>query len=301
MPKVTLIPCRITSAHVDWLTCTASDPASQQRLWDLALRRLNACKHENETPPRWHGHGYSGWQGPGVRLGSRADSTIVQLSGAESAEHWQEAVRASENTTRIDLAVDASFDPPAPRLARQLYRKIGPHKTSGRKTKRTIWASSDGGETLYIGARSSENFGRLYDKGIEQKVAQKGCWWRWEVELKGETARTVVDGMVRHRVGGAEIARGVSAWFGRRVGAAPAPADDSVVHNVCSEPTTADRQLQWLTSSVRPTVQRLLESQPLERVLFALGLLGEVDRLPLERATTQLEGDPWLRAERFTR
>src|SRR5215831_11014474 len=109
MPQDTVLPCLITSAHVDWLTCTAKDSDRQGMLWDISQRLFHPQEAENQHPTTWHAHGYRGWQSPGVRFGRRGDSSIVQLSGAKSADHWEETVAASENCSRIDLAVDSHF------------------------------------------------------------------------------------------------------------------------------------------------------------------------------------------------
>lgn len=271
--NTTTVDCVTTSASVDWVTCTAKNDEGREALWTLGQRLLNAAKHVNQPPARWHGHGYSGFIGAGVRVGARVDSVLLSLSGSQSGNHWKEAVTASDNTSRIDLAVDTEFQPPKPVLARDVYVKMGRHQSpTGRKVRGTIWASSDGGQTLYVGARASENFGRLYDKGIEQQTGQRGFWWRWEAELKGVTARGAANRLLREPIEGNAIASSVSGWFGSRTGVMPGPFTSTVIYNEKSEPSDDDKRLKWLANHVRPTVLRLLDTCGRERVLFALGL-----------------------------
>lgn len=67
------------------------------------------------------------------------------------------------------------------------HRSRGP----GRPAKYKMIASQDGPETLYLGRRASDRFGRIYDKFAESsKECYRDCL-RYELELKNETARTV--------------------------------------------------------------------------------------------------------------
>ena len=291
-----------SSAHVDWVTCTARESDLQAGLWDLGCRLLDASKLEGEDPSRWHGHGYGGWAVPGVRVASRPDSVLVQLSGRKSADHWQEAVSTSNNTSRIDLAVDCKLQPPVAALAVQLYRQMGRHRpTSGRKPRATLWTSSDGGSTLYVGARVSENFGRVYDKGQEQKTEPSGSWWRWETELKGATAKGTAIDMLLEADGSEAIGSRVRSWFLPRVGTAPPAQAGATVHNWPQDPTTDEKRLRWLSTGVRPTVQALLRTIPQERILFALGLSGAVQQSPAAAPRIPQEGRSWQPVERFTK
>ena len=178
---------------------------------------MSAGEIEGEKTTRWHANGYSGWSSAGVAFGERADSVILRLSSSKAAEEWVEAAAAGENFTRLDIAVDTELDPPVTRLARDVYRDTG-HVPSrnGRPPKRTFITSSDGGVTAYVGSRVSENFGRLYDKGIEQKTHTAGKWWRWEVELKGDMANAGMTSMLQAPNSRLWQHAFVASWFRRR-------------------------------------------------------------------------------------
>jgi len=265
--------CKVTAAGVDWLTCTGSTILSREELWRHGLRLLHAGKREGENATAWHANGYVGWKGPHFGFGSRGDSVCLQLSSVQADEEWQECIGASENVTRLDLAVDCQFDPPMPSISLDIYRHAG-HRPSlnGRPPKLTLYTDTDGGSTLYVGARASENFGRLYDKGVKEKVAPRGTWWRWEAELKGRVAVATSEGLRSSDDYRVAIVREVAHWFGRRTGHTYTSSHTMGTLVGPRQPTTIDQKLKWLATGVRPTVTALIELVGVERVLNVLGL-----------------------------
>ena len=125
---------------------------------------------------------------------------------------------------------------------------------------------------MYIGARQSVQMGRLYDKGVEQKVSQSGRWWRWEVEYKAESASSVAEALRKVDEPEVLIYSVVASWFRSRSMNMPGRAAEFIIWNEQRAPTSTERQLSWLARGVRPTVLDLIDRVGLERVLQALGL-----------------------------
>jgi DNA relaxase NicK len=271
--KTVVHDCKVRSASVDWLTCTGTTSDSQAELWKHGLRLLQAGEREGEKSSRWHANAYVGWKGPHFAMGARHDSVCLQLSSFQAEDQWRDSVRAAENITRLDLAVDTYFDPPVPALSAKIYRDAR-HMPSvnGKPPKKTLYVDTEGGSTLYIGARASENFGRLYDKGAKEKACPSGTWWRWEVEFKGRVACVHADALVHRDDHAVAIVREVAHWFSRRTGHSYTSSDEPLTVVGSRPPSTLERQLHWLASGVRPTVAILIERVGLERVLCALGL-----------------------------
>ena len=271
--QLRLLRCKVTNASVDWITCTAATKSAQERLWDVGERLLHRRQGEGEDATAWHANGYSGWTDGSVSIGTRKDGCILRLSSYEAAHKWREAFSASENCSRLDLAVDCECDRPVLRLSRQIYHDAGHVRPpSGRKPKRHLIVSGDGGSTVYIGARASESFGRVYDKGVEQKVAQAGTWWRWELELKGRSAHAhgaLLRSVDDHKV---LLMATVASWFRSRTMHSYTSTVLAPSILLSRDPPSTERRLSWLAHDVRPTVQALVERVGLDRVLFALGL-----------------------------
>lgn len=109
-----------------------------------------------------------------------------QSDGPSPIELVVEAVRIGAKITRLDLAKDATnatFGLP------DFERGVSDGRFEGTSHKAASVKSSDGGMTVYVGSRQSEQFLRVYDKGIESK--QGGDWVRAEIELKGDRANLV--------------------------------------------------------------------------------------------------------------
>jgi DNA relaxase NicK len=176
-----------------------------------------------------------------------------------------------------------------PSLSRDVYRDAG-HTPSlnGRPPSRSLVVNGNGGSTVYVGARSSEQFGRLYDKGVESKLLSPGKWWRWELELKGDASWNMATQLKRIDEPGAIICATVASWFRQRTSHTYTSSMTSGTLVGSPRLTTIDAKLSWLAQSVRPTVQFLVERVGLDRTLFALGLTPQSAveerpvRVPLE-------------------
>jgi hypothetical protein len=258
---------------IDWITCTATDSGSGGELWafgDSLIRQDDAI---DDTPVPWQMKGYRGWHTSHTRLGSRPGSVLLSLSGQKSVDNWRNALATAENCSRLDCAVDVTSDPPMPTLAGDIYRDMG-HRPlrNGRPSTSRLILGSDGGSTVYIGSRQSEFFGRVYDKGVEQQTHSRGQWWRWELEVKGDSAYRVAHRLLEADVESAAIGSIVGDWFRERSGwCLPFPSAPAI-SNGGLEPTSTDRKLLWLSRQVRPTVIELLRRREAREILIALGL-----------------------------
>ena len=287
--KPSTLPCSVSGAHIDWMTCTASRKGRGEALWahgDTFLRALNPV---DEPITRWQFKGYRGWSGGDLRLGARQDSVILVVSGLKSTEKWSEYLSTAENCSRLDIAVDADFTPVNPSLASQLYRQVIHRRPrNGRPPKSSVIFNSDGGSTLYVGSRSSDLLLRIYDKGRETDTRPAGAWWRFELEVKGDTALPVARQLQPVASDPHSLASIVNGHAERVVGVLlPSIQRGAICNRTPDEPTTA-RQLRWLSSSVRPTVQDLVERVGAQTVLTALGFLtSAVENSPSIQPSTR--------------
>jgi len=285
-----LLKCKVVAADVDWLTCTATTRDGQASLWKVGQRMLHRTECEGEHATRWHANGYEGWTNGPVSLGARADSCILRVSGQQAGYEWRESLAASENCSRIDFAVDCELDDPVTSVSRQIYGNVGHVKPpNGRPPTRRLIVSGDGGSTVYIGSRVSEQFGRVYDKGIESKSRPAGHWWRFEVEYKGAQSYAQGQRLLSvddHRV---LCCATVASWFRARANYSyTSPSIDfSILRS--KERSSDERKLSWLSQGVRPTVQYLVERYGRERVLRALGLPSQSAVDPALPSTTNRE------------
>lgn len=150
---------------------------------------------ENE----WHAdkalHGYkrgwihrqlSGWRllesEPDDRMGIHLQWSGRALQERETVPLVETAQMLRAAFTRIDLAIDVWKDAPPV----QFYRALLDGQITTPATKRAF-ITSDTGETVYLGSRTSERFLRVYDKAAQLGIP--GAWTRIELELKGRHAQ----------------------------------------------------------------------------------------------------------------
>lgn len=261
---------------VDWLSCSAPRDAQGDLLWASGAALLAAERGAGNTEKPWRRYGLTGSLAGQVVLAYNAQHVFVQLSGERARTSWKDIHEVSSNTSRLDLQVTAKYDPSRTKtLSDRCYRIATAHERNGRPATAAIIHNSAGGSTLYLGSRSSDRFGRLYDKGVESGTAAPGVLWRWEVELKRESARLTAGELSRIQDLELEVTGLVEAHF-ERWGLHPIVL--STGFDILSPfPVQVSdlRTIAWLEKGVRPAVQRLIRSGKSAEVYKALGLSPE--------------------------
>ncbi len=206
---------------------------------------------------------------------------IFIASGQIAAEVWRMVVPWATKVTRIDLAVDVWLDTPRDQIKQSARLVLSPALET--RLKYTYITGTKGvkrqraGDTLYVGSRQSAQFGRFYDKGLQQGTAQPGKWLRYEVEYKSASAVQMAKAAIAQREAalGELISCTVHDWFLRRdVVPVFSPNSDTpgLVVRSQMQQTTKERKLAWLNSQVRPTIQYLFEQGLRSETLRALDI-----------------------------
>lgn len=259
---------------VDWITATFKRNVSRETISNSAHLHLNDCLALGEHVVMWSSFGYDGWSVSGVKWGRRQQDDLIQVSG-DTCQHWWKAIVANaSNVSRLDLAVTIKFVDHQISLVSDNWQAI--QEVAGNLPiirNYTIISSLFGGDTLYVGSRSSQQFGRLYDKGLQSEAANYQNCHRWEVEFKKPLAHLVaneaaysadVDGYILGRVKG---------WFEERLIETPWQGAERIgAIQLLRKRTTDEKALDWLNRSVSPTVKRLIERGKAADVLLALGI-----------------------------
>lgn len=279
----------IVSYGVDWVTATAPHDGRDLQLLAIAGSLCETAQSTGDELTVWRMQGYDGRSAKGIRYGQRKDGAIVQLSGEVAHEHWQSIVRHANNVTRLDLEVTCRPSTPDARLGDRTYKAIESWRV-GREHAPGVKAVVSAGriETVYVGARSSAAFGRLYDKEAEGGAADWGGCWRYEVEVKDKLAGSLARVLAHHVDSGRALLVYVFNWFAER-GSRPVfapPAGDLRVVRPRAE-STDDRRITWLVEQVAPVLAGLIARGRKTDVLAALGL----GSLPMRRGFQLPTGD----------
>ena len=286
-------PPKLFAAGSDYvrLTCKDADASAElaDRMGALGRRFLDEGNYLDEKA---YVLGYRGWSCGPVFFGERPDGVMVQGSSVGSDLVVTVAQGLPVHPTRVDLQVTLEY----PDDRRDVGRLVADQHQAWRLSEQASgWMVPrpprliDGygaGDSCLIGARSSEGFGRAYDKHREacEKYRDRvnrfrermGVYplgtWRQEVEFKGSQAEQVYE-----RLSGSESYSGVAVgmvkrWFEDRGVLVPVAADALSPVKTIKHKSDVERSLAWIRDQVHPTVVKLIDLGYRAEVLHALGL-----------------------------
>lgn len=271
-------------SSVDYLTCSMKPTEQAQGLFyamAMAIRQ-NPDFNQSEAKP-WFFRGYKGFQLLSGNSGHFAygehshQGFLVQMSGEYSSKFWLTFVSVADNTSRIDLKTDCELYEPNQNWAQICYHNLLDASGQGGRSFTLLMGNRGRGQTLYVGSRKSDQFGRFYDKSA-QMGETAGRVWRYEVEFKKKRAKAVAD--IFAKIGNEEdrdtlanrIAQEVYWWFDCR---GVPPLFDWKGARASKIEVNYDGQIgkiDWIRKQVSPTVKRLIMAGRGEDVIDALGI-----------------------------
>lgn len=263
----------IESAGVDWITASATKGSTR---WDMQTFADNQRRRfmDAERPIKMgYRLGYHGWQADGFFHGQREGGSIIVASGATAHEVHRSVAEVSDHISRIDLQVTIKTPEDTPHLARHAYSVLKGGSPSRVKVKNaTLIDSHPQGETCNVGKRSSDTYGRIYDKASESGKAPALTLWRYEVEFKRNPANAIAARLRADPPVEAVACGLVHEWFTAR-GVVPlfTPAPLLCPH----KPVVTEGEhdvLAWFERSLSVTVAKAIGRYGVARTFEALRL-----------------------------
>lgn len=268
----------ISYAGVDWLTMTTKKDGPGEHWYRLYNEYRKDVIKDELREKRFNNGFYAGLSIGHLRWGYSERNGYILIASGHLAESYYERFKpAKHRTTRIDLCYDFELSQP-----RELIQNTYEYLLETQQTKFpkiAAFRTRQGGATLYIGSRSSAQYGRLYDKGVEQGTHEPGRKFRAEVEYKKplsmQVAKQVSENDPKQRA--ADIHRTVWQWFSERLVELPGKPNSGQVINASyvKQVTSADKKLQWLRTQVAPTVIDLCNTGRGHEVMRALGFIDQ--------------------------
>lgn len=266
----------VLESRIDWLTATVG-PGYKQAILATRAAEWQARRIAEGYPLkqfRWSG--YLGEATDGITWGTREDGSILRLSGEMAHKHALTALTFAANVSRIDIQVtiqDKKANIDYARVAIALASRDA--RVRSGMTRTSIIRSTPSGTTAYIGSRSSDRYFRVYDKTAESQGVFPNQSWRYEIEYKKYRAWRVAQQILNQHGSPEAIRQIVEAAF----------LDYGVVLPCLALPpgwrdkgirleTNDERRLAWLTKSIAPLIEKLLESTSIDVLCTALGLDG---------------------------
>ena len=292
MPHATLALPRFEplSVSVDYFTCTAKTGTRSLSMFYRMLGEIEKKQAAGQERRKWAANGYQGYSCDGVSIGRRVDGSIVRLSGFDAEYYWRSCHAQSDNASRIDLSVTAVSDHPEFPVAWAARGDFLRWRENGnRAIKYHYHDTGTDGNSLEVGSRSSDFFGRIYDKYRESAFAWPVGSWRWELELKNEQARQFAEELFARDDRRSHIVGQTMAFFSQRGIQVPfASAANQWRYKADRDEGRLARKLAWLREQVAPTCRELAEFVGEDEVLTTLGL---TDRLSLTPKVSRETGD----------
>lgn len=268
----------LIDAGVDWITATQLSGVEGRTFRELGESLIDNQRAEGREVKRAVLRDYIGWRGEHLFSGMREQDGIIIASQDVAARHWKEVSLAARNVSRLDLQASVWTHGEQPQLARSAYQRLRRTPPGrGRPRSFTLIRTHPQGETLNVGKRQSDCYGRLYDWSAAHKAGTPQTVWRYEVEFKrsvalahSSTLRAVDDPRT-------QAALTVHAWFSAR-GVRPTWSTTGTRFSNGAALKEPDRDpLAWFETSLSKTVAKSIKRHGLKRVLLALGLADMVE------------------------
>lgn len=274
---------KILETGVDWLTVTRPGGESADSMIALADGLLHQSVDRGNHVSMWKGNGYHGRTAGEVSLGVGREGSIVTLKSREAFLSAELFLGGESRVTRLDLQITCvDGKKMADRWLSEYLALQESERKVGRPISSDLRLNSGGGSTLYLGSAKSDIIARAYDKGIEQKIAEKGECQRFEIQFRRKAAKRQAARFCESENRDGYIASTITNFFGTRGISVPRIprqlSDHQVQHdNLYSRRAASDdeRSLKWLGTLVRPSIKRLIDSGKREEVLRALGLADD--------------------------
>lgn len=267
-----------SEAGIDYLTMTSKPNGGDYGEFIHIGRKLQKqSQNEGNTLRNAAILGYEGTICGTVFVGESEQGAMVRVSGgmANQAAKWLKGLDCK--TTRIDFQVTVWYDTEPTGIIRK-YAEVAKADAivADERTKRIIKTVEDNndGYTLYIGSRTSDYYGRLYDKHAESHNDAYRNALRFEVEIKGKRANQAMAALPtsKRRIS-PYVSSFVGEWFTARGVYVPFLYANGImaIEPISRETNDTARRLHWLRTQVRGTVAQLRLVVDTNDILDALG------------------------------
>jgi hypothetical protein len=223
----------------------------------MALLEEGMATGQRLTKTSRNGYSISGVDG--IQWGTGKQGWMVCLFGETARRYWLSFYAYCKNCSRLDLQATLAYRDYDAGIIPKMYEQGQIEIGEKFHDKATLILSQNRGSTLYIGSRTSSQFGRVYDKHAQSKLNPlfDKCI-RFEVEYKKPRSTQMAAELCRELPTQAGITDLVLNWFDHRGVIPPqvyASSDNEL--EIGRNVTTNEKRLEWLRKVVRNTYHQL--------------------------------------------
>ena len=267
------------TAGIDWVSCTLGRTELDYQIWkgDALYALQKVCEEGYTLHPRKL-LGYEGYAAGNCFVGDNDTTCYAQFSGEKADWAYDYLIHPKAHYSRIDVQLTVKTDVMNNKEGKRCYRAAMDNNKSlpeGRRRKIWIIIGSDGGDTCYLGAPSSDQRARIYNKEVQSEELQYTRCWRYEVVFRNglatELARTGLNSTVERTKFCMEV---VVSWLAKRGVNIPHLVRRTalVLPIERTKPTEVEASIKWLREQVRPTIRRLTELGYRDAAVEAIGI-----------------------------
>lgn len=264
----------LISAGVDYATFTTATGPRAYEAYEAAKKILAEESNSGNPEKPWRSFGYLGWASSHITLGRRLDSIVVRLSGELADYYWRRFQAMCDKCTRLDFAVTARCELASFDVAHLSLREARAwRKQRDSRIQLGYQFTEPGGKTVTVGARSSEKYGRIYDKYAEAGAPYEPGTWRWELEAKGDYAQALSHVAFSEPDRAKFVGSHCLTYFADRGISVPfEPGKVQWRYKRITERLSVERKLEYLRQSIAPMARELALAVGEKTVLDTLGL-----------------------------
>lgn len=254
------------SCGVDWVSATLGRDELDNQTWLYdCMHALTEVQAYGNTYKRRSLLGFDGWESGGCFVGSNDTMHYAQFAGKYANDAYHYIDHPKVHVSRLDLQATVQYDIELIKEGRYQYARAIHHNKGlpeHRRRKIHLFAGSDGGDTIYVGAPSSSQRGRIYNKEKQSGEPAYKRSWRYEVVYRNEYALSAFRRVVNAADAYAPLVLSlVLNWYAERgiIVLDVGNGRKDALSPPKQPKSDTERKLRWIRNQVVPTIRKLAE------------------------------------------
>lgn len=258
-----MIGMEVLEAGVDYVTASSfesklGEGQSAKRFMERGLYALEEQMSLGNDKLPWSMAGFMGYRSGQAAVAYVGEAVLIRLSGECARRHFDAVYADATNVSRLDLMATYRLTGAWRDLSLVHLQEV--REYADRYKPKMHVRRIDGGKhgnTLVLGRRISDWWGRIYDKHAESGLEYYRDCWRYEVEIKRRAAARVAQGLELGTSDKLTSFEAGAQWLRSNGVSLPGSGSPGLRNGGVIPPSNDGRRLAWLRDSVRSTVKLL--------------------------------------------
>jgi len=211
-------------------------------------------------------------------VGESDKGAFAQITGESANWFYPYTEHPKNHVSRIDAQITVQTDVMDINQGKRCLvasRNYNKALAENKRRKIRILLGDGGADTVYIGAVSSPQQLRIYNKEAQSEEPRYTKCWRYEAMLRNEAAVRLYRRLVAENYPATDYLLSFVVNYCRQRGIIISGLENIEplpLEAIFQTPTDIERKLRWLREQVKPTLQKLSEAGYGDQAAEALGL-----------------------------